>query len=103
MTAAGETNQMHFAILNHDKPNSVDLRMKTRETHLDYLRAAGSRLMTAGPILADDGQTPIGSLLIVEAEDMKAARRFADDDPYARAGLFSSSTIWPWRLVFPEK
>jgi uncharacterized protein YciI len=34
---------------------------------------------------------------------MTAARRFADDDPYARAGLFSSSTIWPWRLVFPEK
>jgi uncharacterized protein YciI len=34
---------------------------------------------------------------------MKAARRFADDDPYARAGLFSSSMIWPWRLVFPEK
>jgi hypothetical protein len=94
---------MQFAILNHDKPGSVDLRMKTRETHLAYLRGVGSRLMTAGPILAEDGQTPIGSLLIVDAEDMAAARKFADDDPYARAGLFSSSVIWPWRLVFPEK
>lgn len=94
---------MQFAILNHDKPNSVDLRMKVRPTHLDYLRAAGSKLMTAGPILAEDGQTPIGSLLIVEADDLAAARRFAENDPYARAGLFSSCTVWPWRLVFPEK
>lgn len=93
---------MRFAILNHDKPGGLDLRMKTRETHLAYLRKAGKKLMTAGPILAEDGETPIGSLLIVEAESLEAARKFAADDPYARAGLFTSSAVWPWRLVFPE-
>ena len=94
---------MQFAILNHDKPGSLDLRMKVRETHLTYLRSVGDRLMTAGPILAEDGTTPIGSLLIVEADDLTAARDFAANDPYAKAGLFASSTVWPWRLVFPEK
>ncbi len=94
---------MQFAILNHDKPGSLDLRMKVRETHLTFLRGLGTRLMTAGPILSDDGQTPIGSLVIVEAEDLAAARQLAADDPYAKAGLFASSTVWPWRLVFPEK
>ena len=94
---------MQFAILNHDKPGSLDLRMKVRETHLTFLRGLCTRLMTAGPILSDDGQTPIGSLVIVEAEDLAAARQLAADDPYAKAGLFASSTVWPWRLVFPEK
>ena len=94
---------MQFAILNHDKPGALDLRMEVRETHLAYLRTAGDRLMTAGPILDEDGKTPIGSLLIIEADDLDAARAFAADDPYAKAGLFASSTVWPWRLVFPEK
>jgi hypothetical protein len=93
---------MQFAILNHDKPDSVDLRMKVRETHLEFLRAAGSKLMTAGPILSEDGSKPIGSLVIIEADDINAARAFAAADPYAKAGLFASSTVWPWRLVFPE-
>lgn len=93
---------MHYAILNHDKPGSVELRMKVRETHLAYLRAAGAALMTAGPILTDDGQTPIGSLLIVEAESLEAARAFAGNDPYAKAGLFASSIVYPWRRTFPE-
>ncbi len=93
---------MHYAILNRDKPGGLELRMRTRETHLAYLRAAGTKLMTAGPILADDGATPIGSLVVVEAESLEAACAFAADDPYAKAGLFESSTVWPWRKTFPE-
>ncbi len=94
---------MQFAILNHDKPGTLDLRMEVRETHLAYLREVGDKLMTAGPILDADSKTPIGSLLIIEADDLEAARTFAANDPYAKAGLFASSTVWPWRLVFPEK
>ncbi len=93
---------MHFAIVNHDKPDSLDLRMTTREAHLDYLRAVGDDLLVAGPILSDDGETPIGSVLIVEAESLEAAKAFAAGDPYAQAGLFQSSAVTPWRKVFPE-
>ncbi len=93
---------MHFAIVNHDKPDSHDLRMTTREVHLDYLRGAGDALLIAGPILTEDGETPIGSVLIVEAESLEAAKAFAAADPYAQAGLFQSSTVMPWRKVFPE-
>lgn len=93
---------MHFAIINHDKPDSLDLRMNTREVHLAYLRGAGDNLLIAGPILAEDGETPAGSILIVEAESLDAAKAFATGDPYAQAGLFRSSTVVPWRKVFPE-
>ena len=93
---------MHFAIVNHDKPDSLDLRMSTREVHLDYLRGVGDALLIAGPILSDDGETPVGSVLIVEAESLEAAKTFAAADPYAAAGLFQSSAVMPWRKVFPE-
>ena len=93
---------MHFAIINHDKPDSLDLRMTTREVHLEYLRAVGQDLLVAGPILAEDGETPMGSVLIVAAENLDAAKAFAAGDPYAKAGLFQSSTVMPWRKVFPE-
>lgn len=93
---------MHFAIINHDKPDSLDLRMKTREVHLDYLRATGDALLIAGPILTDDGESPAGSIVIVEADSLEAAKAFAADDPYVKAGLFQSSLVVPWRQVFPE-
>jgi hypothetical protein len=93
---------MHFAIINQDKPDSHELRMTTREEHLDYLRAVGDDLLVAGPILGEDGETPIGSVLIVEAENLDAAKAFAAGDPYAEAGLFQSSAVMPWRKVFPE-
>ncbi len=93
---------MHFVIINTDKPDSTELRAETREVHLDYLRAAGDALVTAGPTLSDDSQSPIGSVVIIEAESLEAARDFAEGDPYATAGLFQSCVVMPWRKVFPE-
>lgn len=93
---------MHFAIISIDTPGSVELRMKTRETHLEYLRDAGDRLYTAGPLLRDDGEAALGSIVIIEADDLDAANDFAANDPYAKAGLFISTTVSPWRKVFPE-
>ena len=36
-----------------------------------------------------------------ELED-PGSKAFAAGDPYAQAGLFSSSVVKPWRLTFPE-
>ncbi|MBT3792251.1 MAG: YciI family protein [Rhodospirillales bacterium] len=93
---------MYFAIINIDKPKSLDLRMSTREEHLQYLRDAGDALYIAGPVLMDDGETPMGSLVIIDAENLDAAKEFSKNDPYAKAGLFISSTVTTWRKVFPE-
>jgi uncharacterized protein YciI len=38
-----------------------------------------------------------GSLLVVEAGSLEEANAIADKDPYARAGLFASVEIRPWR------
>jgi uncharacterized protein YciI len=92
---------MLFAITNIDKPGSSALRAATRETHLGYLDSIVSQLLLAGPLLNAENQ-PIGSLLVVEAESQAAAEAFAEADPYARAGLFESVAVRPYRLVYRD-
>ena len=41
----------------------------------------------------------IGSLIILEVEDMTAAQNWADNDPYAKAGLFQSVDLIVWKKV----
>ncbi|PIB94337.1 YciI family protein [Caulobacter sp. FWC2] len=85
-----------FVVYCKDKPGALETRMATRPTHLDYLNGAGL-VKAAGPLL-DDAGSPIGSMLIVEAEDRAAAQTFVDNDPYTLAGLFESVEIQGWRV-----
>ncbi len=41
------------------------------------------------------------SLLIMEFDDRGQVQAFAEGDPYAKAGLFESVTIRPFRKVLP--
>lgn len=95
----GQTREtyMHFIIFCTDKENSEDLRMATREAHLGYLQNSDITLSFAGPYLSADGEHMIGSLLVVEADDLAAASAFAAGDPYGKAGLFADVRVHPWR------
>ncbi|NOT39541.1 MAG: YciI family protein [Alphaproteobacteria bacterium] len=90
---------MLFALICLDKPGSSALRAEVRGKHLAYVEAQHGAVKVAGPFLSDDGQTMTGSLIILEAADVAAARAFAAGDPYALAGLFQSVEIKPWRWV----
>jgi len=85
-----------------DKPEAVGVRAANREAHLAFLSELGDRLFMAGPLLNEDGSAMVGSLIVVDCEDMAAARALAARDPYAKAGLFSSVAIKPWRKVLPK-
>ncbi len=85
-----------------DKAGSAEVRASNRAPHLAYLEGQADRLFAAGPLLSDDGQGMVGSLLIVDCADAADAQAFADNDPYAKAGLFESVTIRPWRRVYPK-
>jgi uncharacterized protein YciI len=89
---------MLFALICTDKPNSVDLRMSVRPDHLTYLESLGGALKAAGPFTGDDGK-PTGSLVILEAADKAAAEAIAENDPYAKAGLFAAVEIRPWKWL----
>jgi uncharacterized protein len=86
---------MLYALLCTDRPDHLQVRLDTRTAHLDYLNGLGDRLKFAGPFLGDDGK-PNGSLVVIDASDVAAARSIAAGDPYAKAGLFASVDIRPW-------
>ena len=92
---------MIFVIYCKDKPDSLQLRMDTRPTHVDYLTSLNTAgtLKFAGPLLGEDGK-PFGSMIAVEAADKAAAEALAKNDPYAKAGLFASVEINPWTWTF---
>lgn len=90
---------MLFAVSCTDKADSQSLRLDNRPAHIEFLKANGAAIKVAGPYVTEDGAAMTGSLLIVEAADLAAARVLAAGDPYARAGLFESVDIRPWKWV----
>jgi uncharacterized protein YciI len=91
---------MIFAIRCTDRTDAGSLRADTRPRHLEFLKALGAKLVLGGPLLTDDGATPTGSLLLVEAADKAAAEAIAARDPYAEVGLFARVEVQPYRIVF---
>ncbi|HXZ18199.1 MAG TPA: YciI family protein [Roseiarcus sp.] len=80
-----------------DKPQSLETRLANRPAHLAYLEGLGAKVRIGGAMLADDLKTPIGSVLIFETESKAEVERLLAEDPCARAELFESVTVSPWR------
>ncbi len=89
---------MLFVITAIDKPRSLELRKATRDAHFAYARATGV-VKLGGPFLDGEGNMT-GSMMIIEAGDLEAAKQWARNDPYAKAGLFAQSNIRPWKTTF---
>jgi len=89
---------MLFVVHTRDRAGALQLRLDTREAHLDWLAAAGERVKAAGPWL-DGSDKPAGSLLIVDMDDRAALDAWLAKDPYALAGLFESVEAAPFKWV----
>ena len=92
---------MLFAIICHDKKDSSSVRMANRPAHLEYLGGHKEKAFAAGPMMTDDGDGMIGSLLIMDFADKAEVESFAAGDPYNQAGLFETVTVVPWKKVIP--
>lgn len=99
---------MWFAIVANDVPNSLEARIASRPSHLARLQQmqADGRLLLAGPFPAIASEDPgpagfTGSLIIVEFEDLEAARAWAQEDPYLAAGVYSTVDVRPFRKTLP--
>ena len=89
-----------FAPTNR-KPASPSAR-KTAPLISNISRPISTRSSIPGPTLTDDGETPLGSLVIIEVADRAEAEAFAVGDPYAKAGVFEDVTIKATRQVYPK-
>lgn len=88
-----------FALTCLDKPGALDVRMGAREAHLAWVKTQPAKL--GGPFLDDQGQMA-GSLMIIEVEDLAAAKAFNAADPYTKAGLWASVDIRPFRITLVD-
>ena len=91
-----------------DRPDSAALRARVRPEHKAYLELVAERIAFAGPLLADDGQTMRGSLLVIDFTDRAAALAWLESEPFTRAGLYGDaqvhafSNLWPQRAGFAD-
>lgn len=88
---------MLIALIAHDKPGALQVRLDTRDAHVAYLKESGV-VAQAGPLLDEGGQMS-GSLIVLDVPDMAAAKAWAANDPYAAAGLFASVELIQWNKV----
>ena len=87
---------MLYALICTDKPDSLAIRKANRPDHVTYLKSIGETLVITGPFTEHDGETMDGSLVVIEAASLQAAKDIAAGDPFAKIGLFASVEIRPW-------
>ncbi len=95
---------MLYMIHGIDAPGAADLRKATREEHFGYLADNQAIMVLGGATLADDGVARTGSVLIINVPSREDADKFAADEPFNNAGVFSSVTVTRMRRGqwFPE-
>ena len=99
---------MWYAIVTEDVADSLELRRRTRQSHLERMKPLvdQGRVLVAGPFPAIDAEDPesagfTGSLIIVDFPSLDEAREWAEADPYVSAGVYAKVVVKPFRKVLP--
>lgn len=99
---------MFYMIYSEDVTDSLKLRLKTRPAHIERLKALKDqgRLLIAGPCPAIDSEDPgeagfTGSLVVAEFDNLSDAQKWADADPYYKAGVYAKVVVKPYKKVLP--
>jgi len=90
---------MKFVILGFDGPEGEARRKIHRLAHLAKMEPLDQqgRVVLAGP-LTDKA----GSLIVIEADSLEEAEKFAREDPYTVNGVFERVEVHPFSQVFPK-
>jgi len=86
---------MHYIIHCLDKPDMLTTRLATYDKHKAYLAQASIRIVISGPLVADDGETMIGSCFLVHAASKDDVLAFHNGDPFKAAGVWGQVHITP--------
>ena len=76
---------MLFVIHATDRKDAMPTRAKFYRDHRIHLDKAGDYdvdVVTAGTLIADDGETPCGSVFVIDANDRTTVDAFVRSDPY---------------------
>lgn len=87
---------MLFVVHALDKDGILPTRAKhyrAHRIHLDRAEDHAVGVVTAGTLVADDGETPVGSIFVLDAADRAAADAFVRSDPYHQYGVWEHVRI----------
>ncbi|MFR9778580.1 YciI family protein [Micromonospora sp. MS34] len=87
---------MEFFCYHRDRRDSGGLRRELLAAHWSYMDRYAAEMIARGPTFADDGDTPTGSVHIVDLPDAAAARAFAFDEPNHQAGVYRDVLLRRW-------
>lgn len=94
---------MLYVIIGESAPSSRDRQRELLSQHLSRLRELqqAGRLVLGGACPAIDGPDPgpagyLAGLTVAEFDSLEAAMAWADADPQALAGVWSSVTVRPF-------
>jgi uncharacterized protein YciI len=94
---------MLFAFHLVDRPDAGDLRARVRPEHKAYLAQVAERIAFAGPLTSDDGQTMLGSLLVIDFADRAAALAWLAQEPFTGAGLYGATQVHAFQNLWPQR
>ncbi len=80
------------------KPEGPEIRVANRDAPEAYLDEHGTSIMCRGPMLADDGASPLGSVILMDIPDMAAGRALLEKEPFFKAGCYQDITFHRWRF-----
>jgi hypothetical protein len=87
---------MLFVVHAVDKKDALPTRAKhyrAHRIHLDKSEDHTVDVVTAGTLVADDGETPVGSIFVVDATDRAAVDAFTRSDPYHVHGVWERAEV----------
>jgi len=96
LTYARKEDTQQYIVHCTDVAGSAALREPLRQAHRDYLDAHGDQVVARGPLLSDDGETIVGSALLLDVADRAEAEALLADEPFNKAGVYGHFTIERW-------
>jgi len=89
---------IQFLILAFDKQDQGDLRVELEPAHRRYRDTLHESCITFGTLADEDGNKSIGTLTILDAENIETARDVWENDPFVTGGLFEAVEFHRWRF-----
>ena len=88
---------MEYFFYCRGRPGTQALLEELAEAHWSFMDGYAEQMIARGPTLTPDRTTWTGSMHMVDLPDAQAARVFAFQEPFYRAGVYDEVLVRRWR------
>jgi uncharacterized protein YciI len=89
---------MFFVIRTIQAKGAIVPHATATPAHQAYLALHRLRILAAGSLLGNNG-SPIGSMCIIEADNLLAATQFVEGDPMTASGTHELIDVVEWQMT----